>query len=87
MNGNASSNYEVFRDCLSGPIIEKSAITPTKPRKRKTSKGRKTAVKTGQHPDHNEDEQHSDGDNPEDLADFIDVHPPHTPYRRIRPYH
>ncbi|MCJ1367165.1 hypothetical protein MMC16_006297 [Acarospora aff. strigata] len=72
MNGNASSNYEVFRDCLSGPIIEKSAITPTKPRKRKTSKGRKTAVKTGQHPDHNEDEQHSDGDNPEDLADFID---------------
>lgn len=64
------SNYEAFRECLSGPIIEKASITPIKPRRRKAGKGRKSAsepVNTI------EDHDEPNGDDAEDLADFIDV--------------
>jgi len=64
------SNYEAFRECLCGPIIEKSAITPTKPRKRKPGKGRKTAIKPTERTDAHDERN---GDDVKDLADFVDV--------------
>ncbi|KAI9875549.1 MAG: hypothetical protein M1830_008350 [Pleopsidium flavum] len=63
------SNYEAFRECLSGPIIDKSAITPTKPKKRKTGKGRKSAIQPF---DGIDDHDERNGDDVEDLADFIE---------------
>ncbi len=63
----SQSNYEVFRECLSGPIIQKSAVKPTKPRKRKAGR---SAIKPVEIPDLHE--EHG-GNDAEDLADFVDV--------------
>jgi hypothetical protein len=57
-----SSNFQLFRDCISTPLIEKSVTKPEK----KTRKGRKkTAIK----PIIPVEEQ----DDAEELAEFIDV--------------
>ena len=74
---NEQANYETFRDCLSSPIIQRSASKPLKPAKRKL-KGRKNAVNPIDHASPNEVEQNNNTD-AEDLADFIDVNPPPHP--------
>ncbi|KAI9725043.1 MAG: hypothetical protein M1812_000319 [Candelaria pacifica] len=62
------SNYETFRDCLSGPVIQKSAVK-SKPKGRRSSKGRKNAIKpiASISPKDAADEQDAD-----DLAEFVD---------------
>lgn len=73
-----SSNYEAFRECLSGPIIQKSALAPSKARKRKAHKARrKSTDQTTIEPHDGLDERN--GSDAEDLADFIDVRPPSFP--------
>lgn len=64
------ANLNTFRDCLSGPLISRSAITPAKSQKRRQPRRRKHDVKpSGQAPYAAED---NDSD-AEELADFIDV--------------
>ncbi len=64
-----TSNYETFRDCFSGPVIQKSAAEKSKPKTRRSSKGRKNAIKPVASTSHDAaDEQNAD-----DLAEFIDV--------------
>lgn len=77
-NEESNSNYEAFRDCLSGPIIQKSALPPpARPRKRKAPKptgGRnRTHQATAESTDGPDEPNGSDA---EDLADFIDVPTP-----------
>ncbi|KAE8450026.1 hypothetical protein EG329_007165 [Mollisiaceae sp. DMI_Dod_QoI] len=64
MDETESSNFQLFRECLSTPLIEKSSTTPEKKtRKARGSCRRKTAIKpvTVEEPD-----------DAEELADFID---------------
>ncbi|KAI9822469.1 MAG: hypothetical protein M1827_000188 [Pycnora praestabilis] len=63
------SNYETFRDCLSGPIIQKSAVKGSKPQKRRNARGRKNTIKVVEHV---ETQNERDEQGAEDLADFID---------------
>ena len=64
---NEAANFQLFRECLSTPLIEKSSIVPPK-KARKARGGRKTAIKTV---------SVSAGEEPEDaaaeLAEFVDV--------------
>ncbi|KAI9743226.1 MAG: hypothetical protein M1818_003072 [Claussenomyces sp. TS43310] len=67
-----TSNFQIFRDCLSTTLIEVFAITPTKPtRRRKGGNGRKTPrVEVSVDP---LAAQASQGENDaEELAEFID---------------
>lgn len=83
----SNSNYETFRDCLSGPIIQKSALPPpVRLRKRKASKptgGRKSTHKATVESNDGPDERN--GSDAEDLAEFIDV--PTPPLRLHHPLH
>ncbi|KAI9759844.1 MAG: hypothetical protein M4579_002051 [Chaenotheca gracillima] len=72
-NDEENDNYELFREALSGPIIEKSRLQDTKPKKQRRGKGRKnskslepaTTTAYG-------DEAPKDEDDAEQLADFVD---------------
>ena len=74
-SSSSSSNYEVFRDCLSSIVVEKSNERPRQPPKRKSYKARRnnhnvkkdTTSKTASAP------LPPARANPEDLADFVDV--------------
>lgn len=73
----SGNNYEIFRECVSGSIVERSekAKKPAKATKRKKAKkrdGNKLAADT--------EEVTEQGQDPEELADFIDV-PPSLPSR------
>lgn len=62
------SNYGNFRDCVSGPIIQKLLIAPAKPLKRKTAReGRNSAAKLSATDDLSVENE------ADDFADFIDV--------------
>lgn len=61
-----SSNFQLFRDCLSTPLIEKSTEEPAKSKKARNKSGRKIAIK----PVIVEKSETSDAD---ELAEFIDV--------------
>ncbi|KUJ14712.1 uncharacterized protein LY89DRAFT_619807, partial [Mollisia scopiformis] len=64
MDETESGNYQLFRECLSTPLIEKSSTKPeSKTKKSRGSGRRKTAIKpvVAQEPD-----------DAEELADFID---------------
>lgn len=65
MESSGETNFQIFRDCLSNPLIEKSSEQPTK-KTRKARGGRKTAIK----PIKQDIEEANDA---EDLAEFIDV--------------
>ena len=71
MNDN-SSNYEIFRDCLSSVIVERSNEQPRRPPKRKSYKARRN------HTPANDNVTSSvpapARTNPEDLAEFVDVY-------------
>ncbi len=62
------SNYDTFRDCLSGLVIHRLA-TPRKPQKRRDTKGRKKAIGYVEAP---RDRSPTDND-AEELAKFIEV--------------
>lgn len=63
------SNYGNFRDCVSGPIIQKLLIAPAKPLKRKAAReGRNSAPAKLSATDDLSVENEAD-----DLADFVDV--------------
>lgn len=61
-------NYEIFRECVAGVIINKSTKTlPTKPKRKVPKSGRaKIIVQSEFRP----------SDDSEELAEFIDVRPP-----------
>lgn len=63
-----SSNFQLFRECLSTPLIEKSRTTPTKI-KRKVKAGRKTAIK----PVAKEPGDVTEQNDAEELGEFIAV--------------
>ncbi|PMD67271.1 uncharacterized protein K444DRAFT_515846 [Hyaloscypha bicolor E] len=63
MEASEESNFQIFRDCLSTPLIEKSAEQPVKSARK--ARGRKTAIKPIKH----EIEEPNDT---EELAEFID---------------
>lgn len=62
------SNYEMFRDCVSGPIIQKLLVAPVKPLKRKAARERKNSAAKLSATDNLNAEDEAD-----DLADFVDV--------------
>ena len=61
-----SSNFQLFRDCLSTPLIEKSTEQPSKTKRARNKFGRKTAMK----PIAVHNTESNDAD---ELAEFIDV--------------
>lgn len=67
------SNYPIFRECLSSPIIQKLLLNPAKKPVPRRAKGRKnSAVKV----DNNKAEISNDANDQEaadDCADFVDV--------------
>jgi hypothetical protein len=73
-----TANFELFRDCLSTPLIEKFAAKPPKARQwRKSSYGRKKS----QVPTPDVSVENEDSKDAEELSDFINVtilipHPP-----------
>jgi len=61
------ANFQVFRECLSTPLIEKSSEQPAKKtRKARGNNRRKTAIKPVIH-------KAVEANDAEDLAEFIDV--------------
>lgn len=67
MEASEDANFQVFRDCLSNPLIEKSSQQPAK-KTRKARVRRKTAIK----PVEATIEEPNDA---EELSEFIDVCP------------
>lgn len=65
-----SGNFDTFRECLSGPLIEKSAITSTRPKRRRTTQGHRNASKGLKGLVGHGDEKQTSAD---DLTEFIDV--------------
>lgn len=68
-NRDTSNNFATFRDCLSDPVIRKLAAKPQKVQKKKKASRRKSDTPTeiaG---------VSEDGNDAEDLAEFIDVRP------------
>ena len=66
MEETETSNFQVFRDCLSTPLIQKSTEQPPKVKKARNNSGRKTVIK----PVIIKKAETSDTD---ELAEFIDV--------------
>lgn len=60
------SNYDAFRDCVKGPIVQKLLIHSTKPVTNKKSRGRKNSSAIVEDVIDLED-------NAEDFAEFVDV--------------
>lgn len=70
LNAEETANFELFRDCLSTPLIDKFATKPPKSKgKRKSGHGRKKSqLQTSKISVENED-----GKDAEELSDFINV--------------
>ncbi|MCJ1462030.1 hypothetical protein MMC07_000630 [Pseudocyphellaria aurata] len=66
-NHSDHSNFDIFRDCVSGPIIQKLLIAPAKPSKRKTARERKNPAASLSATDEPIAE-----DNGDDFAEFVD---------------
>ncbi len=60
-------NYETFRDCFSGPIVQRLLTRPAKPVNKKGVKNRKNAVRGANYV------EQEVGNGAEDLTDFVDV--------------
>lgn len=65
-----TSNHALFRDCLSGPIVHRSAVGQAKSARKRKPKGRKTSIKLVKDEAGVEDPGERDA---EELADFVDV--------------
>ncbi|TKA72495.1 hypothetical protein B0A49_05842 [Cryomyces minteri] len=64
-------NYETFRDCLEGLVIQKLAIRPAKTRRRRPAKGSKNAIKPVEVS--KEAEEEPTGNDAAELGEFVDV--------------
>lgn len=62
------SNYEVFRECVSGAIVAKSETKPDRASKKKAQKTKRGSKKIAA-----DQAVVTDRADPEELADFIDV--------------
>jgi hypothetical protein len=65
-------NYEIFRECLSGVLVQKPKSKPTKLAKKKAQRAKRDAKR----PDNREITPESvvaESTDPEELAEFIDV--------------
>lgn len=71
MMNNNSSNYEIFRDCLSSVIVERSNEQPRRPPKRKSYKARRNHTPASDNVTSSSPPPART--NPEDLAEFMDV--------------
>lgn len=60
-------NYGTFRDCFSGPIVQRLLTRPAKPVNKKGAKNRKNAARSANQV------ENEVGNDAEDLTDFIDV--------------
>ena len=60
-------NYETFRDCVSGPVVQRLLSRPAKPVKKKAATNRKNGTKSVIHT------EQEVGNGAEDLTDFVDV--------------
>ena len=70
MSETRDANLTIFRDCISGPLIAKSASAPVKPQRKRQPKGRKKEVE----PVRLLSDGAGKGDTTaEELAEFIDV--------------
>ena len=66
-----SANLSTFRDCISGPLIARSAKPPVKYQEKRQTRGRRNHnVKHSRQASYAAEENSSDA---EELADFIDV--------------
>lgn len=63
----AQSNFDLFRDCLSGPLLQRSAIENAKVSQKRRTRGRKYSVK------HDIDAHAIGQGDAEELAEFINV--------------
>ncbi len=45
MGQTEEANFQIFRDCLATPLIEKSATEPKKPKTARVKAGRKSVIK------------------------------------------
>lgn len=84
------ANYPVFRECLSSAIVEKSGThRPTKTKRKAHKPGPRRNGKVKKEETRITEPLESDSSalrgNPEELAEFIDVHNPH-PERSTSPY-
>ena len=65
-----SKNFDLFRDCLSGPLAQRLAPTSTKASRKRKSKGRRNKIKHVQAEAASSDVLPSQD---EDVGEFIDV--------------
>ena len=72
-NDQAVSNYNIFCDCFSSAIFERSRVTNPKPLRRRVAKGGKKVAKPlqSQEQGHWDTEQH--GGREEEMAEFSEV--------------
>lgn len=70
--GHGGNNYEIFRECVSGAIVQKSQSKPTKVAKKKAQRAKRGTKKSDgkQNMPISVVEERAD---PEELAEFIDV--------------
>lgn len=67
------SNFELFRDCLATPLIEKSAVEPSKEkRRRRAAAGGRRGAKIVKPVVSERQERENDA---EELGEFVDVRP------------
>lgn len=69
------SNYTIFRDCLSGPIVQKLLLDPVKKPVPRRAKGRKNSAKNSAAKVDNSETLNdaNDQEAANDCADFVDV--------------
>lgn len=65
------SNYTIFRDCLSGPIVQKLLLNPAKKAVSIRAKGRKNSAAKADNAEMSSDA--NDQEAADDCADFVDV--------------
>lgn len=66
-NEEHQGNYETFRDCFSGPIVQRLLTKPVNSVNKKGAKNRKNAARGANHV------EQEVGNEAEDLTDFVDV--------------
>ena len=69
-NDTRIANLSLLRDCISGPLIARSAKASAKPQKKRQSKGRKNEAVRSEQTLHAAGDSNTDT---EDLADFVNV--------------
>ena len=70
INDTRIANLSLLRDCISGPLIARSAKTSAKPLRKRQSKGRKNEAVRSEQTSHAAEDSNADT---EELADFINV--------------